>query len=77
MNDNPTVAWRIQWYARPNLNAPDRPEGRRDFDTRDEAVAHYESDEVRSRVGPYWRAELQTRPIHPWRTVADTGYAAA
>jgi hypothetical protein len=70
----PSIRWRVQWYSRNGIDAPDRAEGRHDFDTEHEARAYYLSDETQSRVGQWWRVELQQRPDHPWTRVDGTDY---
>jgi hypothetical protein len=62
-----TGTWRVQWFSRPDVDSPDRAQGRIDFDNEPAARACYASEETQSRVGAYWRVELHYRPA--WQTV--------
>jgi hypothetical protein len=55
----PGGTWRVRYISRPDVGEPERPMGIHDFPTEREARAYFESDEVRSQIGTYWRAELQ------------------
>lgn len=70
----PRPEWRVQWYSRNGVDAPERAEGHQDFD--DEAEArHFLAVNGPSRVGPHWRVALECRrPAPPWRHVDGLGY---
>lgn len=67
------ATWRIQWYSRRDIGERDREMGRHDFPTEAAARAYLDSEEVQSRVGPFWRVELQCQG--PWVTVEAGEYA--
>lgn len=68
----PGSTWRVVYVRRPGIDAPDDDAGCADFESEAGARAYFTSDEVTSRMGAYWRAELRVRP--PWRVVEAHQY---